>query len=295
MIKYVTYPRNTARWNHEEDIFFLEVFGETRPRLSPEYLQLLLPEEDRSVGQSTNLAPLYEYYWSLGYIDHGGKHGPSSWGGELADTAAEVCFYFPTWGGWRVLELLATIKYLCPSKQHDSLLQEASHMFATAQPIVEDASKLAAIGSGLPGVGPIAAGTAVLLDTIARLKVTSVPPSNGYEWFVQRVTRHIQGKGLVHGIKWTIPKKMFVEFGARLKGSIAVSVIPSMLQSPSEQSDDIRLEPLPLRATATMHLHPGFLQEGKSVLLPPGDEFLELEIHPRVAGDDEPGISSQSQ
>ena len=284
MIEYVTYPRTIARWNHEEDLFFLEVFGETSPRLNPEYLQLPLPEEDRAVRQSTNLAPLYEYYWSLGYIDHGGKRGPSNWGGELADTAAEVCLYFPTTGGWRVQELLATIKYLCPAKEHASLLQEAAHMFATAQPIVEDASKLAAIGSGLPDVGPIAAGTAVLLDTIGRLKVTSVPPSSGYEWYVQRVTRH-QEEGLAHGVKWSIPKKMFVEFGARLKGSIAVSVIPSMLQSPSEESNDVRLKRLPLRATATMHLHPGLLQESKSVLLPPGDGFLELWIHPRVSGD----------
>jgi hypothetical protein len=251
-----------------------------------------MPEEDRGVGQCTNLAPLYEYYWSLGYIDHGGKYGPSSWGGELADTAGEVCLYFPTTGGWRVLELLATIKYLCPAKEHASLLQEAAHTFATAQPIVEDASKLAAVGSGLPGVGPIAAGTAVLLDTIGRLKVTSVPPSSGYEWFVQRVTRHIQGEGLAHGIKWSIPKKMFVEFGTRLKGSIAVSVIPSRLQSSSEESDNIRLKRLPLRATATMHLHPGLLQQSKSVLLPREDEFLKLEIHPRVSGDDEPGVGS---
>src|SRR5579863_791495 len=47
--------------------------------------------------------------WSLGYIDLDGNCGPDSWGGELADTAAEVYLYFPTTGGWQIEELLATI------------------------------------------------------------------------------------------------------------------------------------------------------------------------------------------
>jgi hypothetical protein len=285
LIEYVTWPRNIVQWNHDEDLFFLEVFGETSPRLTPEYLQLPLSEEGGDIRQCANLAPLYEYYWTLGYIDLDGKRGPGSWGGELADTAADVCLYFPTAGGWRIQELLATIKYLCPAKEHASLLQEAAHMFATAQPIVEDASKLAAIGSGLPGVGPIAAGTAVLLDVIARLKVTSVPPSSGYEWSVQKVTQHVQGEGLLHGIKWTIPKKLFVEFGIRLTGSIAVNVIPSIHQPSPEESDDILPRRLPIRATAAMYLHPGPLREDKSILLPPEDQFLELEIQPRSSGD----------
>jgi hypothetical protein len=49
-------------------------------------------------------------------------------------------------------------------------------MFSAAKPIVEDASKLASVGSMLPGVGTIAASSAVLLNTVARLKITSVAP-----------------------------------------------------------------------------------------------------------------------
>ena len=70
--------------------------------------------------------------------------------------------------------MLATIKYLCPSREHLSHLKDAAEMFSAAKPIVEDASKLASVGSVLPGVGPIAASSAVLLNTIARLKITSV-------------------------------------------------------------------------------------------------------------------------
>ena len=281
MIEYVTWPNNIDQWNREEDHFFyLEVFGEASPRITPGYTQLPLPEENEGLKQGTNLAPLYEYYWSLGYIDLDKKCGPDSWGGELADTAAEVYLYFPTTGGWRIEELLATIKYLCPAMEHASLLQNAAHMFAAAQPMVEDASKLAAIGSGVPGVGLIAASTATLLDVIAKLKVTSVPPMDGYEWSVQKVAQHVQGEGLLHGIKWTIPKKLFIEFGSRLTGSIALNIIPSIPQPSSEQS--YRPRRLPIRARAVMKLHPKRMGGDEPVPLPT-DGFLELEIEPRAS------------
>jgi hypothetical protein len=40
---------------------------------------------------------------------------------------------------------------LCPSREHISHLQGAADMFSTAKPIVEDVSKLASVGSMLPG------------------------------------------------------------------------------------------------------------------------------------------------
>jgi hypothetical protein len=282
VIEYVTWPRDLGQWNREEDrLFYLEVFGEARPRISLDYTRIPLAEEGEDLRRTTNLVPMYEYYWSLGYIDLDEKCGPDSWGGDLADTAAEVYLYFPTVGGWQIEELLATLKYLCPAKEHASLLQDAAHMFAAAQPIVDDASKLAAVGSGLPGVGPIAASTATLLDVIARLKVTSVPPVNGYEWSVQKVAQHAYGEGLLHGIKWTISKKLFIEFGSRLTGSIAVNIVPSMPQARSGES--VRMEPrrLPLRARAVMYLHPQHFQDEEPISLPKG-EFLELQIEPVI-------------
>lgn len=288
MIEYVTWPRDIDQWNHDADrLFYLEVFGEARPRISPEYTQLPLPEEGKDLKRTTNLAPLYEYYWSLGYIDIDGKCGTDSWGGDLSDTAAEVYLYFPTVGGWQIEELLATIKYLCPAKEHNSLLQDAAHMFTAAQPIVDDASKLAAIGSGIPGVGPIAASTATLLDVIARLKVTSVPPMSGYEWSVQKVAQHVSGEGLLHGIKWTISKKLFIEFGSRLTGSIAVNIVPSIRQVRSGETVLTEPKRCPVRARALMHLHPQRFQEDELVSLPE-DEYLELQIEPVPSGADAP-------
>jgi hypothetical protein len=287
VIEYVMWPPNIGKLRPEEDYsFYFEMFGEASPRIAPEYTQSPLPEEDAGLKQCINFAPLYEYYWSLGFVDLDGKCGPGTWGGELAQTAAEVYFYFPTTGGWRVEELLATIKYLCPSREHTSHLQDAADMFSTAKPIVEDVSKLASVGSMLPGVGPIAASSAVLLNAIARLKITSVAPTGDYLWSVQKVAS-VQKDGLLQGVKWTIPKNLFVELGSRLTGSIAVNIIPARLQSSSERSGKeaggFQLRPLPVRAAAVMHLHPQRFGKDERVPLP-SEGFLELEIEPRLLG-----------
>jgi hypothetical protein len=287
-MQYVMWPSDIDQWNREEDHFFyLEVFGETSPTITSGCAHTARAMENESPNHNTDLAPLYEYFWSIGFVDLDRKCGPETWGGELADTAAEVYLYFPTTGGWRIKELLATIKYLCPAAEHSSLLQEAADLFATAQPIIEDASKLAAIGSGLPEIGPVAASAATLLDVLAKLKITSVPPSHDYKWSVQKVTEYKRGEGLLHGVKWTIPKKLFIEFGARLTGSIALNVIPTSLQLSSAEPVQTELRRLPIRARANMHLHPRPFQRrepSESPIRVPREEFLELEIEPRVSG-----------
>jgi hypothetical protein len=282
VIEYVTWSGNSPHWGHGEDhIFYLEILGEATPRMTPAYTQLPIPERHEASRHSTNLAPVYEYYWSIGYIDPDKKCGPETWGGELANTAAEIYLYFPTIGGWRIEELLATVKYLCPGREHSSLLQNAAHMFSTAQPIVDDASKLAT-ASGVPGVGLLAASTASLLDVIGRLKLTSVPPEGDYKWCVQKVDEYIKDEGLLHGVKWTIPKKLFVEFGSRLTGSIAVNVIPAIRQAPSAAPDHIQLRRLPIRAAAVMYPHARHSKGNEPIKLPPDGRFLELEIEPRA-------------
>jgi hypothetical protein len=103
---------------------------------------------------------------------------------------------------------------------------------------------------------------------------------------VQKVAS-VQKDDLLQGAKWTISKKLFVELGSRLTGSIAVSIIPSRLQSSSEKSGEesggIQLRPLPVRAAAVMHLHPQHLGKDERVPLP-SEGFLELKIEPRVLG-----------
>jgi hypothetical protein len=281
MIQFVTWPSDLAHWNLEKDgPFYLELYGETRPEVDERYVEVLsLAEEQHGLKEGARLAPLYECCWSLGYLDHETKHSPESWG-NLADTAAEVYLYFPSAGGWRIQELIATVKYLCPARDHVSLLQEAAHLFATAQPIIEDASKLAGSASWVPGMGMAATGTAALLDTIAKLKLTSVPPAKGYEWSVQKVARHVTGEGLLHGVKWTLPKKLFVELGTRLTGSIAISVVPAELQSDPGRAEPDSLERRPVRASAVIHAHPAILRGGKAISLP-AHGFVELQVQPK--------------
>lgn len=212
------------------------------------------------------------------------------WSGHLGRRACRNCsrglFVLPHYRWLAGRRNARHHKYLCPSREHLSHLKDAAEMFSAAKPIVEDASKLASVGSMLPGVGPIAASSAVLLNTIARLKITSVAPTNDYVWSVQKVAS-VQKDGLLQGVKWTISKNLFVELGSRLTGSIAVNIIPSRLQSSSERSGDetgdIRLKPLPVRAAAVMHLHPQRFGKDERVPLP-SEGFLELEIKPRALG-----------
>jgi hypothetical protein len=283
MLQFTTWPSNLAHWTSEKDgRFYLELYGETKPEVDERYVEVLsLAEEQHGLKEGARLAPLYEYCWSLGYLDDDTKHSSESWG-NLAETAAEVYLYFPSAGGWRIQELVATVKYLCPAREHASLLQEAAHMFATAQPIIEDASKLAGSAAWVPGVGMAATGTAALLDTIAKLKVTSVPPAKGYEWSVQKVARHVSGEGLVHGVRWILPKKMFVELGTRLTGSIALSIVPAQLQSDAGRTERQSLERRPIRASAVIYEHPAILREDERISLPE-DGFLELQVQPRRA------------
>jgi hypothetical protein len=284
MIQFVTWPSDIAEWSVEEDgRFYLELYGEIQPEVDDRYVEVLsMAEEHQGLKEGARLAPLYEYCWNLGCLvdDDNIEQETEAWG-DLADIAAEVYLYFPTAGGWRIEELVSTVKYLCPAREHTSLLQEAAHMFATAQPIIEDVSRLASASSALaPGIGPAATGTAALLDTIAKLKLTSVPPAEGYDWSVQKVARYLSGEGLVSGVKWVLPKKLFREFGTRLTGSIALSVVPSRLQSPTNNGEPQSFERLPVRAKAIIHEHALMPGRGRSVCLPKRG-FLELQVHPK--------------
>ena len=85
MIAYATWPGNIAQWDRERDqLFYLEVFGDVSPRMTHGYTQLPPPEGSQGSAHRTNIAPLFEYYWSLGYIDLDGECGPESWGGGPA-------------------------------------------------------------------------------------------------------------------------------------------------------------------------------------------------------------------
>jgi hypothetical protein len=64
----------------------------------------------------------------------------------------------------------------------------------------------------------------------------------------------------------------------RLKCS---QLLSPLSERSGDETGDIRLKPLPVRAAAVMHLHPQRFGKDERVLLP-SEGFLELEIKPRA-------------
>ena len=116
MIEVVSYPPDLASWDQSKNPFYLEVFGETEPILDMSYAEVLPSGSD--TAKTTAVTPIYEYWWTIG---HGGQapdhhhlwpERPSEkpiWN-KLEDIAARVYLYFPINAGWRIKELVATVK-----------------------------------------------------------------------------------------------------------------------------------------------------------------------------------------
>lgn len=105
-------------------------------------------------------------------------------------------------------------------------------------------------GNGSTGRRP-GEGAVTTLNALAQLKLNSIPPDGGYEWSVGKVTfghddeQHQDRSGVMQGVVWKLPAKMFTDLGGRLTGSLAVSYIPCQLQgdSAATTTEELRLEP----------------------------------------------------
>jgi len=178
--------------------------------------------------------------------------GEELWTNLKSDPAARVYMFFPVSGGWRIKELTATVKYLSPVPKQQSLWEKAAQEWQVLSPIVQDASTLAdAIG---PEVGVPVQGAAKTLDALAKLKITSLPQSEGFNWSVGKVTFGHQDtdpkrSGVMQGVVWELPKAMFTELGGRLTGSLAVTFIPCSKQG----TDSNTVEPRDLLAHAVVY------------------------------------------
>jgi len=140
MIEVVSYPTDLSTWDptvaalQGEGVskvskeFYLELYGETTPVVDMDYAQVLPAGNPDGTPQTAQAAPIYEYWWTVG---HGGfsEHREHFWdhlGAQAQDhdiwhdlndeTAARVYVFFPIDAGWRVKELISTVKYrLMPS------------------------------------------------------------------------------------------------------------------------------------------------------------------------------------
>ena len=182
---------------------------------------------------------MYEYWWTLGHpglkpehhhLIHRSENEPL-WS-HLADDAAHIYFFFPIDKGWRVKEAVATVKYLSPVQDQESLSERANADWQHLQPLLADASTLAPALAPIPGVGGAAVVASPVLSALSKLQVGTVPPTTkGYNWYVDKVTTGASSaKGVRQGVMWSIPRTMFESLGGRLTGSLAVSFIPCRQQ-----------------------------------------------------------------
>jgi hypothetical protein len=280
VITSASFPPDLGTWNQDEHPYYFEVFGEAEPALDMTHAEVLAP--GGSTAATTNPTPIYEYWWTIGHggskPEHrhllGGRAELDLWH-RLEDIAARVYLYFPISGGWRVQELAASAKYLSPLQQQSDWTEKAAQDWQRMQPILVGAGQAASELGVLPGVGTVAAGAAPILSAIAKLQVGSVPQGvKGFDWYVEKVTvPAAHSHGVMQGVVWAIPKKMFELLGGRLTGSIAVSFIPTA--APADKS--WQPQPLPLLAHAAVYA------DGEAFWVPAQNQFVELLLSPNAS------------
>lgn len=233
MIEMVSYPPELGDWNAKSSNFYLELYGETSPEVDLTYAETvpagINPEDTKqnATVKTTATTPIYQYWWTIGQSGHADalelrKH--------LKDPAAHVYMYFPLTAGWRIKEMVATVKYLSPIKKDVDLAHKIAHVWDVSSPVLGGAGDLAnLIGkfAPIPGIG----FASPIFSAISRLKLNDVPPVDDFAWYVGKVTANWEGKTM-QGVMWTLPKKIFTDIGGRITGSLAVSFVSSQPQQP---------------------------------------------------------------
>ena len=272
MIEVASHPENLKDWKSGEQQYYLEVYGETRPIVDKAYAEVQPAGAGDGKPQTSQPAPIYEYWWTIG---HAGD--PQQWKDlwdKLHDPAARIYLYFPLDSGWRMKEVVATLKYLTPMQQQHQLWNKAAEGFKNVvAPLMGDAGSLASL---VPN--PAFAGAATLLSTIAKLQINSVPPDSDLAWSVEKVT-YGSDQGVMQGVVWTLPKKVFEVLGGRLTGSIAVSFIPSQRQQPGT----VMVEKDATYAEASIRAHAVVYGPDKEIWAPAKNDFVRLLLAPRAS------------
>jgi len=310
MIEVATYPDHLDDWKPEHapstnkeqspevevgaKEFYLELYGETSPLVDMNFAQVVPAGIPDAAPQTTQSAPIYEYWWTIGhggFSDHQehfwdqlGQAAPRNdlWHDLRDPVATRVYLFFPINAGWRIKELISTIKYLTPIKGQQSLMEKASKHWNTATPLVGDLGQVAGALSIAPGVGVAAAGASTLLSAMSKMQVNNVPQANGFEWSTAKVSSKIQDHGVMHGVMWTLPKKMFTELGGRITGSVALSFIPARAQEKTKtvHQDAVPLPDEPIFETGAVLAHAVVYGSKRSVWVPDQRQFVELRITP---------------
>lgn len=309
-IEAVSHPSDLADWRATGQRFYLELFGETRPLVDTTFAELI-PASSASGASpvSGGAVPVYEYWWSIGHPglphqdgrfpdwlhhqddgeDTEGKEAQEFWD-NLDSPAARVYMFFPRNGGWRVKEVAATVKYLSPVPKQKDLWAKAAQEWAELQPFIQDASTLS--GALGPAIGVPVKGAVTTLNALAQLKVSSVPQGAGLDWSVGKVTfghpkpqtsdsgiaePDLSRTGVMQGVVWTLPAKMFTELGGRLTGSLAVTFIPCGLQTKEGPAPALpEFQPRAVLAHAVV-----YRKGADPYWVPEERKFIRLQVSPR--------------
>jgi hypothetical protein len=278
MIEVVSEPADLTSWKGSDPPYYLELFGETSPTIDSTFAEVLPPTA--TAAQSAAATPIYEYWWTIGHPGRRPEHHhlfqkPSSIWDNLDDEAAHVFMYFPINSGWRIKELVATIKYLSPIQDQETLSEKAGEDWKQIAPVLADAGSVSQMLSPIPVVGTGAAAAAPLLSALSKLQIGTVPSTApGFNWYVDKVTTAgVAGRGVMQGVMWSIPKQMFESLGGRLTGSLAVSFIRS------HQQGTKGTEPKP----ASLYGHAMVNSGGNQYRVPTASNaFVELELSPQL-------------
>jgi hypothetical protein len=280
MIEEVSFPADLALWDSADNPFYLELFGETRPVVDMHYAELVPfgSSEASTRAITTHPTPIYQYWWTIGH-DGNPQSYHDLWSQLSDDAAARVYLFFPLDRGWRIKELAATVKYLLPFHEQLSLWSKAAQIFHhDVEPVAAGMGSLLETLKALPPV----AGAGALLEQIARLQVNSIPPVEGFTWSVRKVTTAVRDHGVMQGVLWTLPKKMFTDLGGRLTGELALSFIPSQAQ----QGDAVAAHE-PVLSQGSILAHAVVLTHDHRSIWAPGEgRFIALQIHPRIPLED---------
>ena len=188
----------------------------------------------------------------------------------MADPAVHIYLYFAADSNWRVSEILATVKHLAPVQDERTWREDLGKDFTAIQPVIGAVGQVAADVSGMPELGSIA-------QTVSRLKVTSVPPTQNAEWFVRRIDT-VRDHHLYHGIEWQLSKGLLDQLGSRVTGGLLVSFasVEADGAAPSDPSQG-------MLAKAVLH----YIEAGGStrdISIPYENDFLSLRLEPAGGG-----------
>ncbi len=279
MIEYVSSPSRLSDWNPPDTPFYFEIFGETSPVLDTKSAEVI--PAGKTDPSSASSAPVYEYWWTLGHpgaathqdqwVDIMARpqpRNPPLWE-QLEDIAARVYLYFPVSFGWRVREIMATVKYLTPIHQQTSWWTQAGNDLKLLEPLAGDAGDIAKL---VPG------GTTVSnwLTTVSKLQLSSVPQSKDFPWNVEKVTNGGHGREVLQGVVWNLPNSLMVAQGGRMTGSLAVSVIPACDQGQDPTGQEAK-------EGGMMQAHAEVYPKDRDKILIPGPngwDFIQLKITP---------------